>query len=334
MNNKLEALCKKTINYDGNKAWGYDWQWSYGVFVYGLSEVYKKHGEEFCIEHIKEWTEAELGREYPGKSINTTAPCLALLTLYEKTKDKKYLDICEDFAQWCMAEAPRGERGTYEHSCTHNVYPNQVWADTLVMGGLFLAQYSVFTGNRMYMHEALRQYKQHYEFLKDTKSDLIVHGYYGNEREKVGAVWGRGNGWFAVGSPVVLQLADESYPEYNAVKENYLKFMADLVKYQNEDGSWNTVVTEKDSYPEMSATASFAFALNEGIKMGLLDSSYQKYCDKAYEVLEKNIDRDGTLLNASGGTSIMPTNEEYNAIPICYTPYSQGLAILAMNSKY
>lgn len=333
MNEKLEKLCRKVIINTDKKLWGYDWQWSYGVFLYGLSEVFEKQNKTFCIDHIKEWTEKELRKGNPGKSINTTAPCLALLTLYKVTQDKKYIEICEEFADWCMAQAPRGEKGAFEHSCTANVYPNQIWADTLFMGGIFLAKYSVFCKKRMYMHEALRQYKLHYEFLKDTNTDLIVHGYYGNERQKVGAVWGRGNGWFAAGSPIILGMADESYPEYRDVKENYLKFMADLVKYQNEDGSWNTVVTQKESYSEMSGTAAFAFALNEGIKSGLLDDSYKVYRDKAYKILEENIDEDGTLKNASGGTCIMPTNDEYNAIPICFTPYSQGLAILALNSR-
>lgn len=53
----------------------------------------------------------------------------------------------------------------------------------------------------------------------------------------------------------------------------------------------------------------------------------------AYAALEKNIGADGTLQNASGGTCIMHTAEEYNAIPVYYSPFAQGLAILALNSR-
>ncbi len=59
---------------------------------------------------------------------------------------------------------------------------------------------------------------------------------------------------------------------------------------------------------------------------------FAQWCMEAYQVLKANIAEDGTVLNASGGTCIMPTKEEYNAIECCYSPFAQGLAILAVNS--
>ena len=82
----------------------------------------------------------------------------------------------------------------------------------------------------------------------------------------------------------------------------------------------------------MTATASFAFAIHEGVKLGILDEKYTENARKACEVLLANIAEDGTVLKASGGTCIMPTKEEYNAIECVYSPFGQGLAILALNS--
>ena len=329
--NNLKKLCERITENPDNQMKA--WQWGQGVALFGLTEVYLKSGDKFCIDYIKNWFDEHLATAYPGRSINTTAPCLSALELYKIYKDEKYLNLCTDFAQWCMAQAPRGEKGAYEHSCTENVYPNQLWADTLFMGALFLGKYSVLTENKMYMYEALRQYRLHYEFLKSPNNSLIVHGYYGNERIQKGVIWGRGNGWFAAGSPIILSIADNSFEDYEIVKTNYINYITDLLKYQNPDGSWNTVIDDENSYPEMTATAAFAYSINEGIKLGFLDSSYQIYADKAFEALEKEIDQDGTLLKASGGTCIMPLKEDYNAIPLCYSPFAQGLAILALNSK-
>ena len=117
------------------------WQWGRGVALFALSEVFEKRKEEFCMDYIRKWTDDQLDREYPGRSINTTAPCLSVLELYKITGDERYLKVVEDFAQWCMACARRSDRGMYEHSCTENFYDNQVWADTLFMGCLFLARY-------------------------------------------------------------------------------------------------------------------------------------------------------------------------------------------------
>ncbi len=333
MNVKLEKLCRRITNNADNQMG--IWQWGQGVALFGLTEVYKKHNEEFCLEYIKSWTDGKLLEAYPGKSINTTAPCLAALELYKVTGEDKYLALCADFADWCMAQAPRSEEGTFEHSCTENVYPNQIWADTLFMGCLFLAEYGRLTGRRMYVYEALRQFKLHYKFLKLNSSALIAHGYYAAERRRMGCAWGRGNGWLAAGTPIVLSAADESFSDYTEVKENFVRYMSELVTYQNADGSWNTVINSRDSYREMTATAAFSFALNEGIRTGILiGEKYKKCADLAYDALEDSIADDGTLLNASGGTCIMPTAEQYNAVPVCYSPFAQGLAILALNSRY
>lgn len=207
-----------------------------------------------------------------------------------------------------------------------------MWADTLFMGALFLAKFSLFTGERMYMNEALRQYVLHYEFLKAKDSALIVHGYYGNERKQRGVIWGRGNGWFAAGSAIILSVADENYPLYNTVKENFKSYIADLVKFPNADGSWNTVIDDPDSFGEMTATSAFAYAINEGIKLGIIDEKYYENGLKGYKILDSNIDTDGTVNNASGGTCIMPNKADYNAVGPCFSPFAQGLAILALNS--
>lgn len=326
----LQRVCERITKREDNLM--QTWQWQQGVALFALSEVYKKNIETPYLNYIKEWVDGQLNKEYPGKSINTTAPCISILELYKETKDEKYGALLEDFAQWCMARARRSERGIYEHSCTENFYDNQIWADTLFMGCIFLARYSVFTRNKMYMYEALRQYVLHYEFLKATDSNLIIHGYYGNERVQKGVIWGRGNGWFAAGSAIILSLADESYSDYNVIKNNFIKYIDELVEYQNEDGSWNTVIDTKDSYSEMTATAAFAFAINEGIKLGILKEEYSVNVDRAIKILKLHVDEDGTVLKASGGTCIMPNAEDYNAIECVYSPFGQGLAILALNS--
>lgn len=326
----LEKVCERISENENNLM--ERWQWGQGVALFALSEVYHKFNKKEYMDYVKRWTDEHLNTEYPGKSINTTAPCLSILELYKETKEERYGELLEDFAQWCMAIAPRSERGTYEHSCTDTVYFNQIWADTLFMGVLFLAKYSLFTGNRMYMYEALRQYVLHYEYLKAPESKLIVHGYYGQEREQKGVIWGRGNGWFAAGSAIILALADESYPDYKTVKNNFIEYIRELVTYQNLDGSWNTVINEKDSYAEMTATSAFIFAINEGMKQGILDKKYMANVESAVKVLKANIAEDGTILQASGGTCIMPKKEQYNAVKPCYSPFAQGLAILALNS--
>ena len=330
----MEALLKKVCSRitDRDDSLMNNWHWQQGVALFGLLKANEVLAGSPYNDYIEKWVNERLDIKYPGYSINTMAPLSAALDVYLRTGSQRCLDICDDFVSWCMARAPRCDRGVFEHTCVDWSYPNQVWADTLFMGGIFLAKYSLFTKNKMYMYEALRQYVLHYQFLKADNSSMIIHGFYCDEREKQGVIWGRGNGWFAVGSAIILSLADESYPQYETIKQNFIDFVEELITYQNEDGSFNTVVNEKDSYSEMTATSSFAFAINEGIKLGIIDAKYSVNAKKACDALIRNIEEDGTILNASGGTWVKPDKEDYNAVAVCYSQFAQGLAMLALSS--
>lgn len=112
----------------------------------------------------------------------------------------------------------------------------------------------------------------------------------------------------------MLSLADESFPGYAAVRENFVNYIDELADYQNPDGSWNTVIDDPLSYGEMTATSAFAFAINEGVRLGVIAREYSENAARAIAVLKKNIAGDGSVLNASGGTCIMPSREQYNAV--------------------
>ena len=109
MNGNLEKLCRRITDCADNQMG--IWQWGQGVALYSLSQVAKKQKAEFCMDYIKTWIDGKLSEAYPGKSINTTAPCLSALERYKLSGETKYIKLCEDFADWCMAQAPRSERG-------------------------------------------------------------------------------------------------------------------------------------------------------------------------------------------------------------------------------
>lgn len=326
---QLALLCDRIINNPQNDM--ATWQWGQGVALFGLYLAYEKTGNKQYINYVKQWIDSHLAAGQPGKSINTTAPVLAALKLYQLTKDQKYFVLCKDFADWCMAQAPRSELGAFEHSCTENVYPNQIWADTLFMGCLFLVEFGLCTGEKMYVHEALRQFILHYHFLKNEETGLIHHGYYGNEREKKGMLWGRGNGWFSCASAIILNKIDDSFAEKKIIADNFIKHTNGLIRLQNLDGSWNTVIDNKNSYPEMSATAAFSYGVCKAIALGYIDEKYRINGENAVECLKSNIAEDGTVLFASAGTCVMETANEYNAIPFGYSNFSQGLAMIAFS---
>lgn len=331
---KLEAIAAYTISADDEAtAMMRTWQWGQGVALYALTKAYEHTGDERILDYVENWLDKRLERGLPGHSINTTAPVLAALRLMRLRNSRKYIPLCESFANWCLHEAPRSLENAYEHSCTENVYPNQIWADTLFMGGIFLAEWGAYTGDLTYTQEALRQFVLHYKYLGDADTGLLVHGYYGNEGKQVGTLWGRGNGWFAASSVDVLPYF-EQLPAYETALNNYRKHTDGFLPYQDPFGAWHTVINDASTYLEASVTAAFAYGLNEGIRKGLLPAGpYRDHAKRAIEELSRYISPEGRVLCGSDGTCVMPTAAEYNAIGFKVTAFTQGLAMLACMSE-
>jgi len=330
----LEKVYKRTIEtalseFDTGE--GMDvWQWFQGVALYGFGKAYEKTGDKEIIEFMKKWIDYHLEKMNFGYSINTTAPLLGVIKLLEIGEgNEAYEDICQKFASWCMSEAPRADRGAFEHSCTQNTYDNQVWADTLFMGCIFLVKWGLYKKDDTYIKEAIRQFKLHYRFLAD-ENGLIYHGYDCNERAKKGVLWGRGNGWLAVASPEVLSLIPKDMPGYDEIFNNYKKQLDAAVKFQREDGGWCTVMNREDTYLEMSVTAAFACGLGEAQKHGLTDEKYKTAQKKSLECLKKHIDEQGNVLRGSIGTCVMEDYKKYNDVGFGYSYFTQGLAMMAL----
>lgn len=86
--------------------------------------------------------------------------------------------------------------------------------------------------------------------------------------------WARGNGWMAVGMPLVLELI-EDIPAYSdeaaLLKDEYETMMEALLKYQLPTGGWAQLVDKSNYWEESSGSAMFAFAFITGVKNGWLD---------------------------------------------------------------
>ena len=64
--------------------------------------------------------------------------------------------------------------------------------------------------------------------------------------------------------------------------------------------------------------------------MGILDDSYLECAQKAVRGILNNIDKDGTVLNVSGGTGMGYDAEHYKNIMIAPMAYGQSLTIFAL----
>ncbi len=103
-----------------------------------------------------------------------------------------------------------------------------------------------------------------------------------------------------------------------------------LKKLQAPSGLWHTVLDDPTSYEEVSGSAAITAGILKGIRMGILDDACCQSAERAIGGILANIDKDGTVLNVSGGTGIGMNREFYKGILKAPMAYGQSLTILAL----
>lgn len=355
---KLDLVIDKLMNLDGpanenelkegGEAIGFfkrdfgirEWDWPQGVGLYGLLKVMKSLNRKEYQEFLKNWYKDNLAIGLPSRNINTTTPLLTLVELNETLKDKEFEDLCINWAEWLMRCLPRTEERGFQHVTSANgdrlgvrLNENEMWIDTLFMTVLFLNRMGQKYNRQDWIDESIHQVLMHIKYLYDKQSGLFYHGWTFNERNNFGGIfWCRGNSWFTAG---ILEYIEMFHGTMNAgvkefVVDTYKAQVKALKNLQSESGLWHTVLTDPTSYEEVSGSAAIAAGILKGIKMGILDDSYLECAVKAVVAIMKNIDKDGTVLNVSGGTGMGYDADHYKNILIAPMAYGQSLTILAL----
>ena len=148
----------------------------------------------------------------------------------------------------------------------------------------------------------------HIKYLCDKNTGLFYHGWTFNERNNFGGVfWCCGNSWFTLG---ILDYIDMFNGTMNAglktfIVDTYKAKVEKLKELQDKKtGLWHTVLTDPDSYVEISGTAAITAGILKGIRYGILYDSYLPCAKAAIEGILNQIDEDGTVLQVSGGTGM------------------------------
>ena len=307
--------------------------WVPGVGLYGILKTYECTKDEKYLNFLIDWADTYLEKAYTQKTVNSTAPLLTVINLYEITRTDKYLKVCEDIAAWVITEAPLTREGGLEHTVTESegCFSEQIWADTLFMSCLFLAKLGMLTNQSKYSDFAANQLKIHHKLLFNKNDGLFYHGWNCEEQNHMSSVyWGRANAWIIYSTAEMLNLIGD-FDNSDEIKENIKLHAENLIKYQCNDGSFCTIINDADAYSEASATAGIIAGISLAMKLNVLNDKYDESIEKGISYLKNSISENGDVLNVSTGTPVMPSPEAYKKIAMCPTLYGQGLAILALS---
>ena len=338
----------KELEENGGEAIGFfardfgirEWDWPQGVGLYGLLKIMETDNNEEYKEFLHDWFKENIAQGLPSRNINTTTPLLTLAELNDMYHDPEFEKLCLDWADWLMNCLPRTKEGGFQHVTSANgdrqgvrLNENEMWIDTLFMTVLFLNKMGQKYKNEEWINEGIHQVLMHIKYLYDTKTGLFYHGWTFNERNNFGGIfWCGGNSWFTLG---ILDYVDMFKGSLNPgvktfIIDTYKEQTAALKKLQSKSGLWHTVLDDPTSYEEVSGTAAIAAGILKGIRLGILDDSYLDCAERAIKGILKNIDKDGTVLNVSGGTGMGMNADHYKNILIAPMAYGQSLTILAL----
>jgi unsaturated rhamnogalacturonyl hydrolase len=187
----------------------------------------------------------------------------------------------------------------------------------------------VKTKNQAWIDDALDQWYWHEEYLQDSKTNLFYHGWDNvHQNHMSGIFWARGNAWAAYTMSRALKYINYLYPMFMQIDCALRDQLAALVRLQSPEGLWHTVLTDESSYCETSASAGIAAALaTRGHPL------HGKYVAAAYEGITANVREDGSVMNVSAGTAVMPEVEAYKLVPHKRVQgWGQGLALAFLSA--
>lgn len=306
------------------------WEWTQGVGLYGLWKLFASTGDGKYLEILTKFFDSQIEIGFPALNVNTMAPFLTMSYVGEHLGCEKYLAPCRNAARWIMERFPRTEEGGFQHMTSDTLNDQELWDDTLFMTVLFLANMGRIEGIQAYIDEAQYQFLLHAKYLADEKTGLWYHGWTFHGRHNfAGAFWGRGNCWVTIAIPEFLRMVNCDQSVQKTLTAILLNQVNSLVKYQNENGMWHTLIDDPSSYVESSATCGFAYGILLAVHAGLIDPSFEEASRKALMPILNYIDDHGVLHQVSYGTPMGRDSKDfYKNIELKPMPYGQALAML------
>lgn len=325
----LDGMKTKSLANDDIRRYQF-WEWTQGVGLFGVWKLYRETKDERYMDILINYYERQLKIGLPAKNVNTVTPLLAMSYVAEEKKNDTYMDICKEWAKWIYEDFPRTREGGLQHITSDSVNEGELWDDTLFMTMLFLANMGRILGEQKYIDEAEYQFLLHVKYLADKKTGLWYHGWtFKGDHNFAGAFWGRGNCWVTAAIPEFLDMVPCSPSVKKFLIGAWHRQVETLIQYQEDNGMWHTLVDDKDSYLEASATCGFAYGILKGVRMGFGEPEWQQKALLALDPIMEATDSEGVVHQVSYGTPMGRESKDfYKNIELKPMPYGQAMAML------
>ena len=263
------------------------------------------------------------------------AEALPALDLHQQTGDPRYLDYARSIVDFLETSATRTPDGAF----VPHPPALEVWVDVCYFTAPAIALLGRISHDPAMLERALDQMILHADQLVDPSTDLFWHVAYVEKRSHSQCLWARGNSWFSIAAPQVLNEIDaaNSTARFAAKVEKIRAVLARqlnaIARLQDQSGLWHTVIDRPDSYLEASSAAGFALAFGRALRTGLAgldrDLAEAAYASALSAICAK-ITAGGEFTNVSQQTPPGDFNF-YNSIATGTAPFATGVCLMALS---
>lgn len=294
--------------------WKNHFSWQAGYIMFAMEKIWRSTGDPAYLNYIKKYVDEQVDSggnipDFSNNALDNFLPGYAILLIYEQTGEERYRTAAKKIREG-FDTYPRTSDSLFWHA---DWAKNQVWADGVFMGQIFMARYAKTIGDSDYAYnEIVRQMTLIADHCQ-KENGLLLHGWdesrlapwADRETGLAPEVWSEGLGWYVVLIADIFDYLPESHPGYARIAEIHRKICEGLRHSQDpETGMWCQVVdkcNEPGNWNETSGTGMFIYLLKKSIDKGLISKEvFTPVVRKAYSSIIKK-----TKINEKGFVDLL-----------------------------
>lgn len=296
--------------------------WQEAALLLGLNEAFVKTNSITIRQSIEKYIATKIDengfwKENP-KEIDGVILAYAIMNC--KGIDQYKLKPSYDYI-YNLILSLKGDDGTIAYK---SYSANYRYVDTIGFICPFLINYGVKFNNEDAIALGIKQITEFnkYAMLKDTF--LPCHTYIVTSKIPVGLFgWGRGLGWYAIGLIDSWTALPDNHQDKISLIKSIITFAKMAISFQNENGSWNWIVSANESRADSSTTATLSWFLANAASISEIQLECEKAKDKALNYLMQVTRRDGAVDFSQGDTKAIGVHsQEFDILP-----FTQGFAL-------
>ncbi|MEC5384594.1 glycoside hydrolase family 88 protein [Uliginosibacterium sp. H3] len=288
---------------------GKGWDHSNSAILSGMAKAFVRHHKPEHLEYIRRFVDRFVAEDGSVSHLSDTLdemhPGVLCLFMFEQTGQEKYRQAARIMRDHFLGtpDKPSAFRRTTEGGYWHKnmeKYRNVMTVDGIYMIYPFLAQYAARFGDDEALATVVRQILMISERSFNTTSGLPYHAWHAEKNfpwanpitGTSSQFWSRASGWFAMGLVDVL----DAMPADHAGRATLLFLLRSLAegvaRHQHADGLWYQVLDhagKAGNFPESSATGMLVYALQKGVRTGLLPQQYASNASRGWQALQTHI---------------------------------------------